>query len=166
LTISSQEQTIPHQCVHCSKIIEVGSREILEGCNDCHGNHGAMPPGLTSVTHICGSCHLNNMEFFTHTKMAKAFEGLNFHGCEQCHGYHSIQKASNDFVGVGPKSFCTKCHVEGEPGYDAAKLIRTDIMGLVTHLDSANLVLVDVQSKGMNDIDINFLLQDNFTTLN
>lgn len=24
-----------HQCVHCGKIIEVGSKEILEGCNNC-----------------------------------------------------------------------------------------------------------------------------------
>ena len=28
---------MPHQCVHCSKIIEVGSKEILEGCNSCSG---------------------------------------------------------------------------------------------------------------------------------
>ena len=28
---------MPHQCVHCSKIIEVGSKEILEGCNNCNG---------------------------------------------------------------------------------------------------------------------------------
>jgi len=29
---------MPHQCVHCSKIIEAGSREILEGCGNCGGN--------------------------------------------------------------------------------------------------------------------------------
>lgn len=28
---------MPHQCVHCSKIIEAGSREILEGCSSCGG---------------------------------------------------------------------------------------------------------------------------------
>ena len=28
---------MPHQCVHCSKIIEVGSREILDGCSKCGG---------------------------------------------------------------------------------------------------------------------------------
>ena len=28
---------MPHQCVHCSKIIEVGSKEILEGCESCSG---------------------------------------------------------------------------------------------------------------------------------
>ena len=28
---------MPHQCVHCSKIITVGSKEILEGCGACSG---------------------------------------------------------------------------------------------------------------------------------
>ena len=27
---------MPHQCVKCSRIIPVGSREILEGCQECH----------------------------------------------------------------------------------------------------------------------------------
>jgi len=28
---------MPHQCVHCGKFIEVGSREILDGCTECKG---------------------------------------------------------------------------------------------------------------------------------
>ena len=32
-----KSKTIPHQCVHCSKIIGVGSKEILEGCDSCGG---------------------------------------------------------------------------------------------------------------------------------
>ena len=28
---------MPHQCVHCGKIIGIGSREILDGCGDCGG---------------------------------------------------------------------------------------------------------------------------------
>ena len=28
---------MPHQCVKCSRIIPEGSRELLEGCNDCKG---------------------------------------------------------------------------------------------------------------------------------
>lgn len=28
---------MPHQCVKCSRIIPAGSRELLEGCNDCGG---------------------------------------------------------------------------------------------------------------------------------
>jgi len=28
---------MPNQCVHCGKIIDIGSREILDGCADCGG---------------------------------------------------------------------------------------------------------------------------------
>lgn len=28
---------MPNQCVHCGKIIDVGSREILDGCGNCGG---------------------------------------------------------------------------------------------------------------------------------
>ncbi len=29
---------MPHQCVHCKRIIPAGSRELLEGCNKCGGH--------------------------------------------------------------------------------------------------------------------------------
>lgn len=29
---------MPHQCVKCSRIIPVGSKELLEGCNNCKGH--------------------------------------------------------------------------------------------------------------------------------
>ncbi|MGA2130189.1 MAG: Zn-ribbon containing protein [Candidatus Pacearchaeota archaeon] len=29
---------MPHQCVRCSRIIPAGSREILEGCKECHSH--------------------------------------------------------------------------------------------------------------------------------
>ncbi|MFH1801354.1 MAG: Zn-ribbon containing protein [archaeon] len=28
---------MPHQCVRCSKIIPLGSKELLEGCSECGG---------------------------------------------------------------------------------------------------------------------------------
>lgn len=29
---------MPHQCVKCSKIIPIGSKELLEGCSNCGGH--------------------------------------------------------------------------------------------------------------------------------
>ena len=29
---------MPHQCVKCSRIIPMGSKEIIDGCNDCKGH--------------------------------------------------------------------------------------------------------------------------------
>ncbi len=28
---------MPNQCIHCSRIIPVGSEEIFKGCSSCHG---------------------------------------------------------------------------------------------------------------------------------
>jgi hypothetical protein len=28
---------MPHQCVHCKRIIPAGSQELLDGCEACHG---------------------------------------------------------------------------------------------------------------------------------
>jgi predicted CXXCH cytochrome family protein len=129
-------------------------------CNDCHGNHGATPPGLSSVTFICGNCHVNNMEFFRQSRMAQAFEDMQFHGCEQCHGYHAIKKTSDKLVGVNKEAFCVNCHEDGDTGYEAAKNIKFHILELVSLYDSASTKATDVQIKGMNDIDIGFLLQE------
>ncbi len=89
--IPSNQYELYAESVHGIALLE--NKDIgAPACNDCHGNHGATPPGLTSVTFICGNCHVINMEFFRQTRMAQAFEDMQFHGCEQCHGYHAIKK--------------------------------------------------------------------------
>jgi predicted CXXCH cytochrome family protein len=129
-------------------------------CNDCHGNHGASPPGLTSVVFICGSCHVKNMEYFRETRMSKAFDDLRFHGCEQCHGYHNIEKTTDNFVGTNKEAFCVKCHEPGEKGYETAGKIRNSLSKLDEMYKAANEKLQEVQLKGMNDVDIGFQLKD------
>jgi cytochrome c553 len=41
--------------VHAAALFE---RDDLSAptCNDCHGNHGATPPGLDSIAFVCGQC--------------------------------------------------------------------------------------------------------------
>jgi predicted CXXCH cytochrome family protein len=157
--IPSNQYELYAESVHGNALIN--NKDIgAPACNDCHGNHGATPPGLTSVTFICGDCHVRNMEFFRQTRMARAFENLDFHGCEQCHGYHAVKKTSDNLVGVNKESLCVNCHVEGETGYDVAKNIKIHISDLVSLYDSAATKLMNVKIKGMNDIDIGFLLQE------
>ena len=129
-------------------------------CNDCHGNHGAMPPGLTSVSYVCGMCHINNLQYFNATKMARAFEKQDFHGCEQCHGNHGVQKPSDNMVGVGKESICVDCHNEGDKGYATAKSIKISLDKLSDLYNLAETKLNEVHQKGMNEVEISFLLQD------
>lgn len=157
--IPTNQYELYSKSVHGQQLLE--NKDIgAPACNDCHGNHGATPPGLTSVVFICGNCHVKNMEFFRETRMAKAFEDLGFHGCEQCHGYHNIEKTTDDFVGTNKEAFCVKCHESGEKGYEAAGKIKTNLLELDRMYKTANEKLIDVQLKGMDDVDIGFVLKD------
>lgn len=129
-------------------------------CNDCHGNHGATPPGTSSVTHVCGLCHVNNLQYFSATKMAREFEKQQIHGCEECHGNHKVQKTFDDMVGVSKESVCTVCHSQGDAGYQAAIDIHTELTQMIAIYDTAETKKLEVQRIGMDDVDIGFLLQE------
>ncbi|MEE9117162.1 MAG: cytochrome c3 family protein [Calditrichia bacterium] len=129
-------------------------------CNDCHGNHGAMPPGITSISHVCGMCHVNNMQYFSTSIMGEVFQEQELHACEECHGHHNVQKTFDGMVGVGEESTCMNCHDEGDPGYEAAGEIRKNLERFVAIYDTAEIQRREVQQIGMNDVEINFLLQD------
>lgn len=134
-------------------------------CNDCHGNHGATPPGVESVAHVCGNCHVNNLNYFESSPMAEAYSSMEIHACEQCHGNHDVQKTHDDMVGVGENSVCLDCHTEEDKGYESAKKIYASISELVQSYHHAELKLKEVQQKGMDDVDILFLLRDAHQTL-
>ncbi|NOX17459.1 MAG: hypothetical protein GXO87_04150 [Chlorobi bacterium] len=129
-------------------------------CNDCHGNHGARPPELNSIPRICGSCHVKNLNYFSSSPMGKEMEEEEIHTCETCHGYHDIQKASDDFIGTGEKSFCIECHDEGDEGYITAAFIKSRIDTLKLKYSTASDDMNNVIIKGMDDIDISFKLKE------
>jgi hypothetical protein len=129
-------------------------------CNDCHGNHGATPPGITSIARVCGSCHVKNMEYFETSRMAKVFEEKDFHGCEQCHTNHSVKKTSDEMLGVEAGSKCLECHKQGDSGFASAEKLKRFINNLKKNFDLATVKYEEVKQKGMNDVDIGFALQD------
>ena len=59
-------------------------------CNDCHGNHGAAPPGVSSVVNVCGQCHAVNSELFNKSGHSKIFGQMGIPGCATCHSNHEI----------------------------------------------------------------------------
>jgi len=129
-------------------------------CNDCHGNHGAAPPGVTSIGQVCGHCHVNNMQYFTESRMGHAFVEEGYHGCEECHGNHGISKTSDDMVGTQEGAVCLECHSEGDKGFETAGKIHVELVGLNTQYAEALAAQHEVQRIGMDDVDIGFMLQD------
>lgn len=118
-------------------------------CATCHGNHGATPPGVSSVANVCGTCHVFFQQLFTKSPHQPAFAAMGLPGCVQCHSNHEIVKPSDDWVGVGQDSTCVACHSEGDKGYIAAQKIAGDIGTLKTRLARAEEILDTAERSGM-----------------
>lgn len=80
-------------------------------CNDCHGNHGAAPPGIDSVANVCGQCHAREAELF---RSSVKHTGL------QNHNELFLSDKSTD---------CTGCHFDPEPPADLAGLTHLNECG-------------------------------------
>lgn len=99
--------------VHGRSMLE---REDLSAptCNDCHGNHGATPPGLDSITFVCGQCHGREAGLFRGSKKHAGFETHNeiladsdAPGCDLC---HQVPAALSELPPIRSFGECTTCH--------------------------------------------------------
>ena len=118
-------------------------------CNTCHGNHGAAPPGVSSVENVCGTCHVVNQQLFEKSPHQAAFVAMGLPGCVQCHSNHEILKPSDAMLGVGPKSVCITCHASGDKGYAGAQQMAGDIARVKTFVQRAEDILNTAERSGM-----------------
>jgi predicted CXXCH cytochrome family protein len=118
-------------------------------CNNCHGNHGAAPPGVASVANVCGTCHTRQSELFQKSPHKAPFEAAELAGCVVCHSNHEIRTPSDEMLGVGEKAICVSCHTEGDAGYQAAERMRGMIDQLRVHINEAQQVLDRAARAGM-----------------
>jgi hypothetical protein len=122
-------------------------------CNDCHGNHGAIPPGATSVSNVCGTCHARQAELLAASPMS-------FAQCISCHGNHDIRHPTDALVGTVPGSACIECHEKGDAGFHAADAIHADLSHLSSAIASADDVLDRATRAGMEVSHAKFNLKE------
>ena len=129
-------------------------------CNDCHGNHGAVPPGVESVAHICSVCHALIGEYFAASPHKAAFDSNNWFECIQCHGNHDVQAPSDSMLGGQPPSVCIACHKDNDAGYEAAASMKSAINALKAEQVAATAKYEDARNKGMEVGEIELILRD------
>ena len=118
-------------------------------CNDCHGNHGAAPPGISSVVNVCVQCHPVNTEFFNKSPHSKIFVQMGIPGCATCHSNHEITETSDTMLGAGDKSACVTCHPAASSGAMLATSMLASINRLKSGYEKAQLVLKNAEHAGM-----------------
>ena len=118
-------------------------------CNDCHGNHGAAPPGVSSVVNVCGQCHPVNSELFNKSPHSKIFVQMGIPGCATCHSNHEIVETSDAMLSAGDKSACGTCHPASSSGAALAASMLSSIDRLKNGYEKAQLILNNAEHAGM-----------------
>ncbi len=129
-------------------------------CNDCHGNHGAAPPGVASVQRVCGQCHSIMADDFHGSAHDLAFSDAGLPGCETCHGNHGIQTPVDSDLAVRARQVCTRCHEPGDTAANAFNVILSLIDSLKVERAGAEAVLARAANLGMEVSQSQFELQD------
>jgi len=134
--------------VHAKMMYEKGDMSAPT-CNDCHGNHSAMPPSVKSIAHVCGTCHYTQAEYFAASPHKAAFDELGFAECEACHGNHGIVKPSKEMLGTTEGAVCIECHDDGSKGYKVAAAMRAAIDTLDMQITQAEESLHKARNAGV-----------------
>ncbi|MEO8678819.1 MAG: cytochrome c3 family protein [Vicinamibacterales bacterium] len=114
-------------------------------CNDCHGNHGAAPPGVGAVANVCGTCHAVFATKFALSTHSQIFAK----GCVECHSNHDIEQPSDALLGTDQGALCVTCHSEGDPGFAAAASMRAGIEKLKGAIAHSQALVASAENTGM-----------------
>lgn len=126
-------------------------------CNDCHGNHGAAPPGAGTVANVCGTCHPIYAEKFRASLHSEIFD----RGCVECHSNHAVLRPSDDMLGSTKGAVCAECHSGADDkGAARADAMHRQLVGLKDHIGRSTALIERVRNAGIEVSDQELALRD------
>jgi hypothetical protein len=118
-------------------------------CASCHGNHGARPPEVESVSAVCGSCHVLFAQLYEKSVHQPIFSGAaGGGGCIVCHSNHGIHQPSTAML-AGSTAVCSTCHEPGSEGGKVAAQMAQWIDNLGAALKRSEDTLAQADKYGM-----------------
>lgn len=134
-------------------------------CADCHGAHGAVPPGVRDLVQVCGQCHKHTAEEYRksphfrkkdmrcvacHEEEAKE-DPLGYAGqeCTACHRTHDIQAAGRDMLDGDAVGHCGHCHRNDPVPMAAARQILDGTRRLEDAMQRTREELQSAKAKGL-----------------
>jgi len=134
--------------VHGIALLEKGDVSA-PACNDCHGNHGAAPPGVRDVTLVCGTCHGREAELFDASRMKAGMDAMGRAGCVTCHSNHGVHHPTDAMLSAAKGGTCAGCHKPGSaPDRDTHAFIAR-FNGWKATLTGADSLLKVAEVRGM-----------------
>ena len=147
-TVPTNQFALYSQSVHGKALFEKDDM-AAPACNDCHGNHGAVPPNTRDISLVCGNCHGREGELFAKSRVSAAFLLQGKRGCVTCHSNHGVQPPTDAMLSTGPGGVCVGCHAPGSEGERGAATIITRFNAFKGTLARADSLLSLAEVRGM-----------------
>lgn len=157
--LASDTETLYRQSIHAELLFKKDDLSAPT-CATCHGNHGAVPPGLSQISHVCGKCHIKQQEFYLESPHAQFGEDMGFQSCITCHTNHKVLRTANEIF-----ERCSDCH---DPSDDAMKkrdAIFSVIRTAEKNYQETEKKLHEFTRLGYQTEDEQFLLEDAKTSM-
>ena len=147
-TVPTNQYALYKESVHGIALLQKGDLSA-PACNNCHGNHGAVPPNTRDISRVCGTCHGREGELFESSPVKEVLELEGKRGCVTCHGNHGVQRPTDAMVGLTGEGVCGRCHEHGSAGEKAAATIVPAFHSLKDRIAHADSLLDRVERLGM-----------------
>ncbi|MGA1874441.1 MAG: hypothetical protein ACMUIA_02415 [bacterium] len=133
---------------------------LVPSCPDCHSPHGAKPPDVPEVPHVCGNCHMQTAKYFYQGEHKSALEEQNKPRCIDCHSYHEIRYPTTELF-VGESMYhCGFCHLTNSDQYLKGIRIKEAIEKADREIDKVESMVLSLQeTPGLDVIDLEGNLQ-------
>ncbi len=145
--------------VHGRLLLEEGDLSAPV-CNDCHGNHGAAPPGIASVRNVCGQCHSVMADYFDQSDHEEIFNDSDLPGCATCHEHHAVQSASDATLRERSGDVCETCHVAPDTLGLQFERMAAVLDSLEAAEEAGRRLLSEAENVGMEVSQALFELED------
>ena len=124
-------------------------------CIGCHGSHAALPPKVTEIAHVCGTCHeLLARSLYEGAHGEPALSGA-FPGCLGCHSNHGTERLRDEDVADS----CLSCHETDSQAAALGQELEDRILRARGEIDAAVGAINGMVASGRDVADERFRLR-------
>ncbi|MFB6285988.1 MAG: cytochrome c3 family protein [Candidatus Bipolaricaulia bacterium] len=137
--------------VHGRSLLQTGN-DNAPSCADCHGSHGASPPGTSTVNDVCGTCHQVERQYDEASPHGEVTAENKRPTCATCHNSHDISSVdlTSPKLSQRFKTMCAECHAEGSEALNTGLKLATLVGGTQRALANAREALDRADRRGFD----------------
>lgn len=117
-------------------------------CSDCHGAHGAAPPGVGDINKLCGACHVETRMAFLAGPHGSGMLEAGLPECASCHLNHAIRRFDAHTI----EALCAQCHGSSSDASILGKKIHTLLDAASEEVDNAERLIARAEQVPL-DVD-------------